>query len=187
MKLDTWSSTPFSKFTRHPFTHKFCNGKQSTWNEFSCEEHTTTKLPPTASIFPFLETITIGKKTFTATVPSGNERAQRSMRIYLPEYDGIAFLVDATDSESVAKSKAELNSLLTDEAISNLKPILVLVQKPDASGIANEEILVQELCLEPIAEGNGRVALFGYSLSSEQLKGYNQGFRWLLEHLSKDR
>ena len=71
------------------------------------------------------------------------------MRVYLPEYDGIVFLVDATDS----KSKSELNSLLTDKAISYLKPILVLVQRPDPSGIANEEILIQELCLEePIAK-----------------------------------
>jgi len=60
----------------------------------------------------------------------------------------IVFLVDATDSKSFSKSKSELNSLLTDKAISDSKPILVLVQRPDPSDIANEEILVQELCLE---------------------------------------
>jgi len=148
------------------------------------------------------------------------------MRVYLPEYDGIVFLVDATDSESFSKSKTELNSLLTDKAISNLKPILVLVQRPNPSGIANEEILIQELCLEePIAkvhnrsplqsmyerflsihQGSGRIALFAYSLSSEQLKGYEEGqnsqflvtkieshtdsetgFRWLLERLSENK
>ena len=69
------------------------------------------------------------------------------MRVYLPRYDGIVFLVGASDSESFSKSsRAELDSILTDKAI--LKPILILVQKPDASGIANEETLVQELCLE---------------------------------------
>lgn len=31
-----------------------------------------------------------------------------------------------------------------------MKPILVLVQKPNASGIAKEETLVQELCLEEV-------------------------------------
>jgi len=65
------------------------------------------------------------------------------LRDTLAEFDGIVYLVDATDSES---SKAELDSLLADKTI--LKPLLVLVQKPDASGIANEEILMQELCLE---------------------------------------
>ena len=65
------------------------------------------------------------------------------MRDTLAEFDGIVYLVDATDSES---SKAELDSLLADKTIS--KPLLVLVQKPDALGIANEEILMQELCLE---------------------------------------
>jgi signal recognition particle receptor subunit beta len=72
------------------------------------------------------------------------------MRVYLSEYDGIVFLLDATDSKSFSKSKADLNSLLTDKAISNLKPILVLVQRPDPSGIANEEVLLQELCLEEL-------------------------------------
>ena len=65
------------------------------------------------------------------------------MRDSLAEFDGIVYLVDATDSESL---KAELDSLLADKTIS--KPLLVLVQKPDASDIANEEILMQELCLE---------------------------------------
>jgi len=67
------------------------------------------------------------------------------MRVDLPEHDGIVFLVDATDPN---RSPNRKQSLLIDKAISNLKPILVLVQKPDASGIANKEILNQELCLE---------------------------------------
>ena len=70
------------------------------------------------------------------------------MRDSLAEFDGIVYLVDAMDFES---SKAELDGLLADKAIS--KPLLVLVQKPDASGVADEQILMQELCLgEAIAK-----------------------------------
>jgi len=53
------------------------------------------------------------------------------------------YLMDTVDSELFSQSKAELDDILTDKAIS--KPILVLVVKPDASGFANEETLVQEL------------------------------------------
>lgn len=53
------------------------------------------------------------------------------------------YLVDAIESESLSSSKAELDIILADKAIS--KSIPVLVPKPDASGIANEETVVQEL------------------------------------------
>ena len=65
------------------------------------------------------------------------------MRDSLAEFDGIVYVVGATDFESL---KAELDSLLADKDIS--KPLRVLVQKADSSGIANEEILMQELRLE---------------------------------------
>ena len=80
------------------------------------------------------------------------------LRDSLAEFDGIVYLVGATDFES---SKAELDSLLADKAIS--KPLLVLVQKPDSSGIANEEILMQELRLE---EAIAKVRNFTFWLRS---------------------
>ena len=80
------------------------------------------------------------------------------LRDSLAEFDGIVHVVGATDSET---SKAELDSLLADKAIS--KPLLVLVQKPDSSGIANEEILMQELRLE---EAIAKVRTFTFWLRS---------------------
>ena len=88
---------------------------------------------------------------YSASLNSTLWAARRSFRQMLPKSDGIVYLVDAIDPESSSSSKAELNDILADEALS--KPILVLVPKPDASGIANEETLMQELCMgEAIAK-----------------------------------
>ena len=46
------------------------------------------------------------------------------------------YLADVIDPESFSSAKAELDDILADKAVS--KPMLVLVPKPDASGIANE-------------------------------------------------
>jgi hypothetical protein len=74
----------------------------------------------------------------------------------LTEFDAIVYVVNPTDSESFSRTKEELDSLLVDQAIS--KPILVLVQKPYATGITNEEILQQESYLErQIAKVRNRI------------------------------
>ncbi|KAJ3496929.1 hypothetical protein NLJ89_g10417 [Agrocybe chaxingu] len=135
----------------------------------------------TASIHPFNEEITFGEKTFVAAVPSGNEGARRSHRQSLADYDSIVYVLDATDNDSLSTSKEELNGVLTDEALT--KPILILVPKADASGVANESLL-QELGLkQAVAKADGRVAVFAYSLSPEKSKGFEEGFRWLLQYL----
>ncbi|CAA7267617.1 unnamed protein product [Cyclocybe aegerita] len=133
-----------------------------------------------ASIHPFNEEITVGEKTFVAAIPSGNEGARRSHRQSLTDYDSIVYVVDPTDADSLSTSKEELNRVLADEALT--KPILVLISKPDASGVANEGSLVQELGLEQAVEkADGRVGVFAYSLSPEKSKGFEEGFRWLLQ------
>lgn len=69
--------------------------------------------------------------------------ARRSFRSSLHDFDGIVYVADNTDSESISTSKEELENLLGDETIS--KPILGLILKSNASGIPNEKKLVQEL------------------------------------------
>lgn len=100
--------------------------------------------------------------TFKATIPSGNETgilspirsrcfseptiiplARRSFRPSLPDFDGIVYVADNTDSESTSTTKEDIESLLGDETIS--RPILVLIPTSDTSGTANEKKLVEEL------------------------------------------
>ena len=77
-------------------------------------------------------------------------------------------------------SMEELNSLLSDDAISESKPIVILVQAPNASGTANDPNLISEFGLgDVIRQRNGRVSIFAYSLSPTRFVGCIEGKMWL--------
>ncbi|KJA16297.1 hypothetical protein HYPSUDRAFT_219534 [Hypholoma sublateritium FD-334 SS-4] len=138
-----------------------------------------------ASIHPFVENIKIKGVTFKATIPSGNESARRSFRPSLPDFDGIVYVADNTDSESSSMAKEDIESLLGDKAIS--RPILILIPTSDASGTLNEKKLVEELGVAKLVgeKGGSQVSIFAYSLSTIQHEGYQEGFEWLVKYLSQ--
>ncbi len=57
---------------------------------------------------------------------------------YFPAVDAIVFLIDACDRDRFSESKVELDSLLTDEQLSNC-PVLILGNKIDRPGAASED------------------------------------------------
>ena len=96
------------------------------------------------------------------------------MRVVLPYFDGIAFLIDNSIDKALQASKEELNSILSDNSIT--QPIVVLVPTQNASGCANDPELISKLELEDvIRNGKGRVSIFSYSLSPTQFIGCSEG------------
>ncbi|CAG9824006.1 unnamed protein product [Phaedon cochleariae] len=116
--------------------------------------------------------------------------ARRVWKDYFPAVDAIVFLVDANDRSRMVESKQELDSLLTDETLSNC-PVLILGNKIDLPGAASEDELRNFYALYGQTTGKGKVSrsdlpgrpleLFMCSILKRQ--GYGEGFRWLAQYI----
>ncbi|EGD77557.1 sar1 [Salpingoeca rosetta] len=144
--------------------------------------------PPT--LYPTAEELSIAGITFTTHDLGGHKQARRVWKTYFPAVNAIVFMVDASDRDRFKESKAELDALLGDEAISNI-PIVVLGNKIDIPGAAGEEELRAALGL--IGQTTGKGTVPKSSLASRPLElfmctvikkqGYGDAFRWLSQYL----
>lgn len=143
------------------------------------------------TLHPTSEELTMGGMKFTTFDLGGHAQARRVWKDYFPAVDGVVFLIDSFDRERFVEAKAELDSLLTDEQISNA-PVLILGNKIDIPGAASEDEIRHIFGLHGQTTGKGTVArsdlqgrpmeLFMCSVLKRQ--GYGEGFRWLAQYIN---
>ncbi|XP_076077600.1 small COPII coat GTPase SAR1B-like isoform X2 [Mytilus galloprovincialis] len=109
----------------------------------------------------------------------------------IPAAEGIVFVVDASNSQSLPQARQELNNILTDENVSDV-PILVLGNKTDNRGCYGKEQLTKELGIDKYLSNNENTedefSIRPCTLVMSSLlhqTGYGDGLKWMATQINK--
>jgi len=145
---------------------------------------------PVPTLHPTSEELTLGNIRFTTFDLGGHQQVRKVWKEYFPAVDAIVFLIDVWDRNRFIESKAELDSLLSDEQVINC-PVLILGNKIDKIGAVGEQEVRQYFNLNGLTTGKGSVnrnELNGrpmelFMCSVLKREGYGEAFRWLSQYL----
>ena len=132
------------------------------------------------TLHPNCNSVRIAGHTFQAHDLGGHLAARVLWRHYTCTADAIVFMVDAADRERMAEARAELGTLMADEALADV-PILVLGNKVDLPGAASAEALAAALGVEEMQrERTPGIRPMELAMCSVvKGMGYRDGFEWL--------
>ncbi|XP_078699061.1 uncharacterized protein LOC144926304 [Branchiostoma floridae x Branchiostoma belcheri] len=132
----------------------------------------------------------IGRYDITTLDLGGGKNIRGIWPRYYAEAHGSVFVVDASDRDRFDEARTVLEDFLGDPRISG-KPVLVLANKQDVEGAADENDVCSVLYLEQMVnkyrcpckiELSSTAAGFGKKVDPN----ISTGFRWLLDQIGKD-
>ncbi|XP_071133957.1 small COPII coat GTPase SAR1B-like isoform X1 [Mytilus edulis] len=157
---------------------------------------------PTNYTYPCYEEFTIGNVTFKGyevgayIVNSCDPRIRTALSFFkrdIPAAEGMVFVVDASNYQSLPQARQELNSILTDENVSDV-PILVLGNKADNRGCYGKEQLTKELGIDQYLSSNVNTedvfSIRPCTLVMSSLlhqTGYGDGLKWMATQINKKK
>lgn len=121
-----------------------------------------------------VETVKFKNLSFTVWDVGGQDKIRHLWRQYMVNAQGLIFVIDSCDKERLKKAKQELDSLISDPELSNVK-LLVLANKNDLPAAMDASESTERLGLSNL---NGRKWHL-QSCSGKTGDGLHEALNWL--------
>ena len=142
-----------------------------------------------ATFHPYTEELVLGNIRFKALDIGGLEGAEKTWKEFLPNIDGIIYVIDAADRERFSKCKKILESLLTAPEFYKI-PIVIFGNKNDKKDAVSEEELRFGIGLSSKSSWEtekinkiDEKPIEVFMCSVIKRRGYIEGLKWLSQFL----